>query len=151
MAQLDVLQITQDIPAQYMPYIILFGSVFFLLSLVRIPVKIRLVVALVASIGVNVLYPSIVSPVATLGNVPSIGVSMALLAIGLLMGRKHKVVYSQAKSPAVIKGLEAQKAKLISQLNKANGNASKERQISAKISVIDDQIRRARAKLGLPV
>ena len=97
MAQLDIIQIVQSVPQQFVPYIILFGLAFFAVSLTKISWKIRLAVALAASIGVNLLMPVLLSPLAAfLNSVAAIGASVILVAVGMVLGRKKSALPSPA-------------------------------------------------------
>lgn len=152
---LDILQVAQSVPQQFIPYIILFGLVFFLVSFTKISWKIRLVVALVASVGVNIYMPTLLSPLTSLLNsIASIGASLILIAVGFLVGRKHASIQLPAvskQSQGIVKNLETRKSLLVNQLSSVHGDANKERQISAQIGEINDRIRKERARLGLSV
>ncbi|TAL48504.1 hypothetical protein EPN87_00425 [archaeon] len=151
---LDLLQVTQTIPQQFLPYILLFGLFFFAVSLTKISWKIRLGVALAASVALNLYMPSLLSSITTLLNgTIAIGISLVLVAIGFVIGHKthNQIPKSVPKQSKEIRELEMKRAKLIAQFNSAHGDENKERQISAQVNAVDDHIRKIRLKHGLPV
>jgi hypothetical protein len=155
MVQLDIIQVAQSVPQQFIPYIILFGLAFFLISFTKISWKIRLVISLIASVGINLYMPTLLSPLTLFINgVASIGASLILIAVGFVVGRKHvavKLPQPSKQSSELIRNLEMQKANLMQQFNSVRGDIKREQQVMARINEIDNRLRNERTRLGLPV
>ena len=167
------------IPPEYLSSIIAFSIIFFLLSLIRMSIKIRVIVGIlvaVALVSVNLLPPSISSTVSkvisplsslfasitkSLGPMGTLIASGALLLLGLVLGKisgklLFKKVVKKAGEPTpgmekALKRLEQQRDHLISQLKHARGDPAAELKVENRINKINERINILKAKLGLPI
>lgn len=164
-----------SLPAEYLNYIAVFSLVFFLLSLIRLNLKLRIlagVFAAIALVAVNFL-PAVISSKASpfismiasitksLGMQNTLIASGVLIAFGLVLGRLtgkllFKKVVKKAGEPTTgmenkLKGIERKRDHLISQLKGAKGDPVKELKIEKQINKVNEKINILKAKLGLPI
>ncbi len=178
----QVTKIGQQLPAvpnDYLPSILVFSAVFFLLSIIKFNLKLRIVIGAVVAvllIGVNLLPANIssqiskfISPILSLAEnmAKSLGVqgtliaSGALVFLGLLFGKLSgkllfKKIVKRAGEPTKgmenkLKSLENQRDHFISQLKHAKGDPVAELRIEKRINKINESINVLKAKLGLPI
>jgi uncharacterized protein YlxW (UPF0749 family) len=147
---------------QYLPYLVPFALILFLLSLPRIlNRKMKVIISILLAVGLSFtpLFPYVQSIISSLGYSLTLIISGILTLIGLLIGKKRYGISGVSRglpsrssaAQNTLRKLEQDKAKLLNQLQTARGNLKKEKEISAKLNYINNQIRVLRARLGLPL
>jgi len=172
-------QLPSSIPNEYLPPILVFSAVFFLLSIIKFNLKLRIIVGVVVAVllvGVNLLPANIssqiskfISPILSLAEnmAKSLGMqgtliaSGALVFLGIILGKlSGKILFRKIMKKAgeptkgmenKLKSLENQRDHSITELKHAKGDPVAELKIEKKINKINEKINVLKAKLGLPI
>ena len=163
------------IPPEYLTSIVFFSFAFFILSLIKFNLKMRIIIALflaVGLVGISFLptvisskispYVSMISNITkSLGMQGTLIASGALVLFGLVVGRVtgkflFKKVIKKAGEPTTgmekkLKSLEQQRDHFISQLKGAKGDPAREMKVEKQINKVNEKINILKAKLGLPI
>ena len=167
------------IPPEYLQPILAFSAIFFLLSLIKFNVKMRIIIGIIlagALIAVDLLPASassqiskFISPITSmlanftksLGSTGTLMASGALVFLGIILGKLSgkmlfRKIMKKAGEPTKgmenkLKSLENKRDHMITELKHAKGDPVAELKAEKRINKINEKINILKAKLGLPI